>query len=266
MSEEIGIKINLKTATILNYFKEAHTVFLKKIIDNEVYYKVEYKKVLEQNPLLDIEVKQLSRHFDKLVEMGILKKEIVKNSGTETYFATGKNYIKCFFETQDKNVLSRGQKCPVAEDKNVLSIYKHKNNKHKEINIKSQPKNLKFDLQKISKSLKIDITLLQPQFKIIEKILKKVENEKDLFYKFLKEVREPKTIDINESVRSFKWWEDTFIHFTNWKAKKTIKTSEKEKEYIASDGTIKYSQEALKTYENILKDRKSRWGLELKSI
>ncbi len=142
LSSYLGIKINLKTASILDFFKKAHTVFNKKIIKNDVYYKVEYEKVLEQNPLLGIEKKQVARHFDKLVEMSILKKQIVKGKGTETYFAPDFNYIKCFFEfkTQDKNVLSTGQKSSVPQDKNVLSYIEHKNNNIELVNIESTQK------------------------------------------------------------------------------------------------------------------------------
>lgn len=137
LSQELGVEISIKTASVLDYFKSAHTVFKVKVINNEIYYKTEYQKVLNQNPLLNIGIKQLTRHFDKLVEMKILKKEIVKGGGTDTYFATDENYIKCFFEiTQDKNVLLTRQKCSVRQDKNVLSYNidhntnKYINNKH----------------------------------------------------------------------------------------------------------------------------------------
>lgn len=144
LANELDVKINLKTATVLNYFKEAHTVFKQKTINGDVWYQINYDKVLEQNPLLDVEPKQIARYFKHLVDLDILSITVEKGFGTITWYKPSTNYIRCFFETrQDKKVPSDStkkfypteQKSSVRQDKKVLSYIEHNNNKHINNNI-----------------------------------------------------------------------------------------------------------------------------------
>lgn len=142
LSQKLGVKINLKTATVLNYFKEAHTVFQQKIIDGSVWYRVDYTKVLEQNPLLDIEKKQLANHFQLLVEMLVLDKFLDKASGNQVYFKPGENYIPCFFDVPpiEKNFHTYRKKLSYPIEKNFYRYnIEHSNNKHNKIEHTENP-------------------------------------------------------------------------------------------------------------------------------
>ena len=70
------------------------------IFDGKAYYWVNYKKVIENLPILKIKSKDvLRRRFKKLCDCKILEFRLEKNTkGTFTYYRTGPAYITLVYD------------------------------------------------------------------------------------------------------------------------------------------------------------------------
>lgn len=88
--------INFNDAALLRWFldfretNKMDTVTIKDDINGTTtnYYWILYKKVIEDLPAIGINnTKTVARHFDKLVEKGILRKHVKLEGGTFTFFA-----------------------------------------------------------------------------------------------------------------------------------------------------------------------------------
>lgn len=102
LNNEAGANLDLKDATIISFFKD-YTHFpkvQKQIIENEVFYWVSYQWIIDENPLLEIENKNvLARRIEKICNAGILQKFIDKKQGNKIYLAFGKNYQRLITDT-----------------------------------------------------------------------------------------------------------------------------------------------------------------------
>ena len=102
LNKETGANLDLKDATIISFFKDyTHFPKVKKqIINNEVFYWISYQWIIDENPLLEIENKDvLGRRIEKICNAGILQKFLDKKQGNKIYLAFGKNYQRLITDT-----------------------------------------------------------------------------------------------------------------------------------------------------------------------
>lgn len=95
LNNETGTNLDLKDATIISFFKDyTHFPKVKKqIINGDVFYWVSYQWIIDENPLLEIENKDvLGRRIEKICNTGILQKFLDKKDGNKVYLAFGETY------------------------------------------------------------------------------------------------------------------------------------------------------------------------------
>jgi hypothetical protein len=93
ISKEKGIKVDAVDGVLFDWIATfmLSGKALKKLIDNELYIWVSYKKIREDNPLCHISSNDVvGRRLNKLVELGILKKYLSKEDGNKVFFAITK--------------------------------------------------------------------------------------------------------------------------------------------------------------------------------
>lgn len=59
--------------------------FTKQIVDGRIYYWITYNTILEALPILDIKKQAFTDKIDKIVELGILDKKVIKEQGQGTF-------------------------------------------------------------------------------------------------------------------------------------------------------------------------------------
>jgi len=89
LSNMTKTKFDLADVVIFEYISKFaisnHSI--KKLIDNKIFVWCTYKKIIDDNPLLNIENKRvLERRISKLVETGLLEKYVDKLQGNKTFF------------------------------------------------------------------------------------------------------------------------------------------------------------------------------------
>lgn len=102
LNNETGINLDLKDATIISFFKDyTHFPKVKKqIINGDVFYWVSYQWIIDENPLLEIENKDvLGRRIEKICNTGILQKFLDKKDGNKVYLAFGETYQRLITDT-----------------------------------------------------------------------------------------------------------------------------------------------------------------------
>ncbi len=95
-SEKEKIKLDLKDLAIFDYIAQFCLSDNEKIknnrivIDGKEYTHIAYKKIIEDNPFLDIKAKNKSQvigtRINKLVKLGLLEKIFSQKKGSKTYF------------------------------------------------------------------------------------------------------------------------------------------------------------------------------------
>lgn len=93
----VAYGLNMDDLLLLKWFVDYRNTDRMNLvmINDEPYYWINYKKVLEDLPILRINNKDvLRRRFKKLCDADILKFRLEKNKkGTFTYYNTGERYI-----------------------------------------------------------------------------------------------------------------------------------------------------------------------------
>jgi hypothetical protein len=109
--KEKEIKIDTTDLLILRWLVDFYPQMIKVEIEGSQYVWVQYKKLLEDLPLLDIKKQALVDRLQKLCEFEILTHKIVKIGGNFSYYGFGKMY-QCLVDsnfTQDEGVYSTTQ-------------------------------------------------------------------------------------------------------------------------------------------------------------
>jgi hypothetical protein len=104
ISKETGVKLDLIDATIFEYIYKfsLSSKVLKKLINNRVYSWVSYGKIIEDNPLININSKDaIARRIKKLCEANILSKETIKEDGNKVYFSVTDLAFQTIIEGQN---------------------------------------------------------------------------------------------------------------------------------------------------------------------
>lgn len=77
---------------------------VKTIIDDKMFFWVDYKTLIEELPILDIKKQALSDRLSKLVELDILEKHIISQNGygNSTFFRMGEKYESLKYSKEDE--------------------------------------------------------------------------------------------------------------------------------------------------------------------
>lgn len=92
--KENNCKIDLVDATILSYIANflLSDKIIKKIIDNRVYGWISTKKIIQDNPLINISnTEVVGRRIKKLIDIGLLYAYLCKKEGNRKYYAISEN-------------------------------------------------------------------------------------------------------------------------------------------------------------------------------
>lgn len=97
---EKTIKIDCTDLTILRWLVDFYPSMKKMTVDGREYVWLTHKKLQEDIPLLDISKRACVERMQKLVEFGILDYKFLKQGGTFSLYAFGKNYINLVRSTE----------------------------------------------------------------------------------------------------------------------------------------------------------------------
>lgn len=90
---EKTIKIDCTDLVILRWLVDFYPSMKKMTVDGREYVWLTHKKLMDDIPLLDITKRSCIDRMQKLVEFGILDYKLLKQGGTFSLYAFGKNYI-----------------------------------------------------------------------------------------------------------------------------------------------------------------------------
>lgn len=90
---EKTIKIDCTDLTILRWLVDFYPSMKKMNVDGREYVWLTHKKLQEDIPLLDITKRSCIDRMQKLVEFGILDYKLLRDGGTFSLYAFGKNYM-----------------------------------------------------------------------------------------------------------------------------------------------------------------------------
>ncbi len=132
-------KITIKDAMVAEYLRDFIASGKMKKIETErgTFYWISYKKIIEDNPLLELKSKgSISKIIKKLVNFGLLDKWIDKEDGNKLYFKFTELYHKSFVEFTPIQNNERGystQETPYStqETNYINKDYINKNNINK---------------------------------------------------------------------------------------------------------------------------------------
>jgi uncharacterized phage protein (TIGR02220 family) len=137
--KEKEIKIDATDLLILRWLVDFYPQMIKVEIEGSQYVWVQYKKILEDLPLLDIKKQALVDRLQKLCEFGILINKIVKIGGNFSYYGFGKMY-QCIVDSnfqQCEGVYSTTQGVCSQLHKGVYSTTPQIDNSIKDSDIKN---------------------------------------------------------------------------------------------------------------------------------
>lgn len=78
------------------------TIIIKHTIEDKTFFSIRYDAILEDLPILNIKKQALRDRIDKICELGIIEKKVVRNeTGSWTAFRMGKLYEQLKYSTQE---------------------------------------------------------------------------------------------------------------------------------------------------------------------
>lgn len=168
----INHRLNAKDAIILTWMMDFHAEpkALKFIKDDVVYFWASYSLIINENPLLEITDKTVIRkHIDKLITVGFLDKEVVKDQNSKTFFSIKQktfDILKGFTDVEEKGVLkSTDRVCSKAQ---TGCVEKHNNNTINNNTINKESA-LAFDFLKLNDQIMYERLMMEfnkvPNFK-----------------------------------------------------------------------------------------------------
>ena len=101
-SQEAACKMGLDIVDLLLLrwfvrFRESGNM-VKKEIDGETYYWVNYGGVCDNYPILNVKKTAIYRHFKKMADKGILKRYTLKVEGTYSLYNLGREYDRLLID------------------------------------------------------------------------------------------------------------------------------------------------------------------------
>lgn len=131
--QKVAIELNVKAdeLIVLRYFVDFQGTGVMKheMINGKVYHWLSYKKVMEDLPIININTnKGIAKRFDRLAEVGLLEKEVIKNAkGTFTYFRLGENYLSLIENDKDIKVIPKENKVAIKDNIDYKTIIDYLN-------------------------------------------------------------------------------------------------------------------------------------------
>lgn len=120
-NQEQSIKENLDVVdlVILRWIVDFEPNMVKKEIDGETYFWINYQSLLNALPILDIKKLALYRRLEKMCDVKILKHKNVKDKGNYSYYTFGEKY---------KTLISLKIEPSIVEDRTLISSKIEQNN------------------------------------------------------------------------------------------------------------------------------------------
>lgn len=125
MKKEVSIngkivtkKIDCTDLAILRWFVDFYPSMRKVEIDGVQYAWLNYGKLKDDLPIIDINKRGFSERLQKMVEFGILSYKLVKEGGTYSFYGFGENYISL---VKDNGVRSNDIGLSVEQHRGVRS-------------------------------------------------------------------------------------------------------------------------------------------------
>ena len=89
---------------------------IKYTINDKTYFSVQYKVILDDLPILNIKKQALTDRINKMVYLGVIEKEIIKNqTGSYSVFRMGEEYEKIKYSCTDTQLQVRKYSTTSAE-------------------------------------------------------------------------------------------------------------------------------------------------------
>ncbi|MGG7164650.1 DnaD domain protein [Clostridium ihumii] len=126
-SKKLGV--SLDDLLILNYIKTGvdNLTLFSKVINKEKYYWIDYEKVIDTFPILNIKKDTLYRKLKKLCVSKVLKHTTVKSGGTYSFYTFGENFEKIL--NVSNNYPQNKDKFTTNVDRNSYTVDNSKNSK-----------------------------------------------------------------------------------------------------------------------------------------
>lgn len=207
----IEFELSLNDAAFLRWFidfkdarKNGKPVMVSQIIEERLFYWVNYTSVREEYPILKISSNDsIYRRFKELAKKGILDHRTVKAGGTFSYYALGDKYYELISEDDnEKEDISKDEKlCIESFDKNICKLKTTDKSEFLKI---CKNNNIDFILRLIELCGKKGKTFKYFVKSLNEKLEKGV-NSKELLEKAIEEfkkekIKESEGFDINKKV------------------------------------------------------------------
>jgi hypothetical protein len=93
-------KITIEDLAILRWLHDFRDGMSKIIVENDIYYWLDYKYFLQDMPIIDITKDRLYRKLMKLVSAGFLTHKTVFNKGTYSYYGFGERFLDLFSDSE----------------------------------------------------------------------------------------------------------------------------------------------------------------------
>lgn len=101
----VPLKLDVTDLLILQHLADFpnRKKIIKTIIDDKMFFWVDYKTLIEELPILDIKKQALSDRLSKLVELGVIEKRIISHNGygNSTFFRMGEKYESLLYSKEE---------------------------------------------------------------------------------------------------------------------------------------------------------------------
>lgn len=101
----VHLKLDITDLLILQHLADFpnRKKIIKTIIDDKMFFWVDYKTLIEELPILDIKKQALSDRLSKLVELGVIEKSIISHNGygNSTFFRMGEKYESLLYSKEE---------------------------------------------------------------------------------------------------------------------------------------------------------------------
>jgi len=160
ISKEKNIKVDAVDAILFDWiqnFTKSQNA-LKKLIDNELYIWVSYKKIIDDNPICNLNSTDVvARRLKRLCDLGVLKKFVSKKDGNKVFFNITQYAYKYLLEGEtlptQKSIASDSKVETLPTQKSDNSKLRDRElNSNKKTNKKSNPLKEIIDIYKQSVS------------------------------------------------------------------------------------------------------------------
>lgn len=174
----IEYELDDKDAILLRYFIDfkGSGKMKSRIVDEEQYYWLSYKGVIEEYPILNLKEDSVYRRLKKLCEKKILVSITVREGGTYSFYNIGENYITLISDT-NPNTLKKDNASKNPQNKSKKNTINQSENNPKQL--EENPSNVEQNPTNSDLNPEQNIHLLNPSTK---------SNLKDIYSRVIDEL------------------------------------------------------------------------------